>query len=110
MRRLPTTLLVSIALLALLPLSGHARQADAGNPGFAAPEGGTWRVEQDLGVYQRNCKSLNQAVAQVKRQYANGRIISAETKRKGNREVHHIKVLTQDNKVRTVKVQGCTLS
>jgi hypothetical protein len=41
----------------------------------------------------------------VKRQY-NGRIVSAETRMNGNREVHHIKVLTEDGKVKTVKIQG----
>lgn len=50
-------------------------------------------------------KSLSEAVEQVRRQ-TNGRILSAETKVKGNREVHHIKVLTKDGKVKTVKVQG----
>jgi len=50
-------------------------------------------------------KSLSEAVEQVRRQ-TNGRILSAQTKVKGNREVHHIKVLTKDGKVRTVKVQG----
>lgn len=99
MRRLLMTLLVTIALL---PLSTHARPiaADAGHQQGADAR---WQVEQDLVVAQGNCKSLNQAIAQVKRQYPNGRILSAETRGK----VHHIKVLTQDNKVRTVKVQGC---
>jgi len=50
-------------------------------------------------------KSLAEAVEQVRRQ-TNGRILSAQTKVNGNREVHHIKVLTKDGKVRTVKVPG----
>ncbi len=50
-------------------------------------------------------KSLSEAVEQVRRQ-TNGRILSAQTKVNGNREVHHIKVLTKDGKVKTVKVQG----
>lgn len=49
--------------------------------------------------------SLSQAVEQVKRQY-NGRIVSAVTEVRGNREVHVIKVLTTDGKVKTVRVQG----
>jgi len=57
---------------------------------------------------QSDGPSLSEAVEQVRRQY-NGRIVSAETKRSGNREVHHIKVLTEDGKVKTVKVQGRTL-
>lgn len=57
---------------------------------------------------QGNGLTLNQAVEQVRRQYK-GRIVSAETKRSGNREVHHVKVLTDDGKVKTVKVQGRSL-
>jgi uncharacterized membrane protein YkoI len=56
-------------------------------------------------VAQSNGKSLSEAVEQVRRQ-TNGRIISAETKVKNGREVHHIKVLTDDGKVKTHKVQG----
>jgi len=61
-----------------------------------------------LELVQRNCPSLSEAVAQVRRQY-NGRIVSAETRRSGNREVHTIKVLTEDGKVKTVRVNGCAL-
>jgi hypothetical protein len=50
-------------------------------------------------------KTLNEAVEQVRRQYKDGRIISAETKMKGDREVHHIRVMV-DGKVKTVKVNG----
>jgi uncharacterized membrane protein YkoI len=50
-------------------------------------------------------KSLSEAIEQVRRQ-TGGQILSAKTKVSGNREVHHIKVLTKDGKVRTVKVQG----
>jgi hypothetical protein len=45
-------------------------------------------------------------VERVRRQY-NGRIVSAETRVSGNREVHYIKVLTDDGKVKTVTVPGC---
>jgi hypothetical protein len=34
------------------------------------------------------------------------RIVSAETRVQGGREVHHIKVLTKDGKVKTHKVDG----
>lgn len=58
---------------------------------------------------QGNGMTLDQAVEQVRRQY-NGRIVSAETKVSGNREVHYIKVLTEDGKVKTVTVPGRTLN
>jgi len=50
-------------------------------------------------------KSLSEAIAQVRKQ-TKGRILSADTRISGNREVHHIKVLTKDGKVRTVTVPG----
>ena len=63
------------------------------------------RSQQSIQVAQNDGKSLSEAVEQVRRQ-TNGRIISAETKVKNGREVHHVKVLTKDGKVKTHKVQG----
>lgn len=62
-------------------------------------------AETQIQLAQNGGKSLSEAVEQVRRQ-TNGRIISAETKVKNGREVHHIKVLTKDGKVKTHKVQG----
>lgn len=105
MRRRLQILTVLCGMLAALPLyagglpSGQIGTIEA--PALSAsmewvPE---YRRTQSDGV------SLSQAVEQVRRQY-NGRIVSAETRRSGKREVHHIKVLTEDGKVKTVKVQG----
>lgn len=58
-----------------------------------------------LEVMQSNGVTLSQAVEQVRRQY-NGRIVSAVTQVSGDRETHVIKVLTQDGKVKTVRVRG----
>lgn len=58
---------------------------------------------------QGNGMSLSEAIAMVKRQYK-GRIVGAETVVKGNREEHRIRVLTEDGKVRTVRVPGRVLS
>lgn len=108
MRRLLKTLLVSIALLVALPL--HAQDLRSGailtmeTPSFS----GYTNQHQEFHTVQGNGLTLSQAVAQVKRQY-NGRIVSAVTKRQGNREVHHIKVLTDDGKVKTVRIQGRSL-
>ncbi|MDX1571140.1 MAG: hypothetical protein R3200_11685 [Xanthomonadales bacterium] len=49
--------------------------------------------------------SLSQAVEQVRRD-TNGKILSARTEVKGNREVHVIKVLTPEGRVRTIRVPG----
>ena len=58
-----------------------------------------------LTLAQSDGPTLSQAVDQVRRQYR-GRIVSAETQVRGNREVHVIKVLTDDGKVKTVRVSG----
>ena len=52
-----------------------------------------------------NAMSLSQAVQKVKRD-TGGKVLSAQTRVKGNQEVHFVKVLTQDGRVRTVRVQG----
>jgi uncharacterized membrane protein YkoI len=51
----------------------------------------------------RDRVTLEQAVRRVRKQYG-GRIISAETRGKGDRRVHVIKVLTDDGHVRTVRI------
>lgn len=62
-------------------------------------------VDSRIQLAQNGGKTLSEAVEQV-RQQTNGRIISAETKVRNGREVHYIKVLTKDGKVKTHKVQG----
>ena len=51
----------------------------------------------------RDRVTLEEAVRRVRKQYG-GRIISAETRGKGDRRVHVIKVLTDDGTVRTVRI------
>ena len=62
-------------------------------------------IDRDLEVTQGNGKSLSEAIEQVRRR-TNGRIVGAETRISGNREVHYIKVLTADGKVKSVRVPG----
>jgi len=62
-----------------------------------------------LDTFQGGGMTLSQAVEQVRRQYG-GQIVSAETRVSGNRETHIIKVLTQDGKVKTVRVPGRRLN
>ena len=52
-----------------------------------------------------NALTLSQAVQKVKRD-TGGKVLSAQTRVEGNREVHFVKVLTQDGRVRTVRVKG----
>lgn len=56
-------------------------------------------------VAQQDGPSLSEAVEMVRRR-CNCRILSAETRTNGNREVHIIKVLTEDGKVRTERIPG----
>ena len=65
--------------------------------------GQVFRIVQDGGM------SLSEAVESVRRS-TDGRILRAETKTKNGREVHHIKVLTKDGKVKTHKIAGRKLS
>jgi len=64
-----------------------------------------YQGEADLGVAQDDGMSLSQAIESVRRR-TGGRVVSAETKVQGGREVHYIKVLTKDGKVKTHKVNG----
>ena len=95
MRTLPTLLLIAIALTA--SGQGIAAQVKAAVTQQSAPPA--------LSVMQCNGVTLSEAVEQVRRQYS-GRIVSAETQVSGNCETHVIKVLTQDGKVKTVRVPG----
>ena len=99
-------LIFTLCLLAAIPAAALPHGALAGL-GAPAPEA---TAQRKLQVAQSGGVSLSQAVEQVRRQYNPQRVISAETKRSGNREVHHIKILTRDNKVKTVRVNGRTLS
>ena len=72
-------------------------QADASQSGY--DDGSTFVLAQG------NCMSLSEAIESVRRR-TGGKVLSAETRVQGGREVHHIKVL-KDGKVRTHKVNGC---
>jgi hypothetical protein len=50
--------------------------------------------------------TLDEAIESVRRRGDVDRILSAETRRDGDRETHHIRYLTKDGKVRTAKVRG----
>jgi len=62
-------------------------------------------AHQELRTTQQNGTSLSEAIESVRRS-TDGRILSAETKVQGGREVHYIKVLTKDGKVKTHKIPG----
>lgn len=65
-------------------------------------------TESGLVLAQQDGPSLAEAIEMVRRRYG-GRIVSAETRVSGNREVHVIRVMTKDGKVKTVRIPGRTL-
>lgn len=64
-----------------------------------------YQAEQTASVSQQGGVTLAQAIEQVRRR-TDGRVVSAETRIQGGREVHYIKVLTKDGKVKTHTVSG----
>jgi hypothetical protein len=50
--------------------------------------------------------TLDQAIESVRRRGDVDRILSAETRRDGDRETHYLRYLTKDGKVKTAKVRG----
>lgn len=105
MKSLPRILLLALAIgaapQALARLSDHGDPALQANGAIVADSS----EHSDFRIAQSNGPTLSEAVEMVKQQYK-GRIVSAETKISGGREVHHIKVLTEDGKVKTVTIQG----
>lgn len=83
-------LLILLAFCVLPAVPAVAQNVDFGSAIELAQNGGM---------------TLAEAVESVRRQ-TDGRIISAETKSKNGNEVHHIKVLSKDGKVKTYKIQG----
>lgn len=58
-------------------------------------------------VAQRGSISLAQATAMAQRRYQ-GRVVRAETVMKGGRTVHEIRILGEDGRVRTVRIDAET--
>lgn len=102
MRSIIHMLLFCILLCLALPAA--ALQVDPDAPIRLSAEA-DFGMTPDQETYQGGGVTLSQAVQQVRRQY-NGQIVSAVTQMNGNRETHVIKVLTQDGKVKTVRVAG----
>ncbi len=70
--------------------------------GLDASPGLEWSMDRPrLQSTQGDGMSLAEAIESVRRGGNVERILSAETKVSGGREVHHIKVLTKDGKVKT---------
>lgn len=104
MRLLLTIIL--IMPLALTPPTAKAFDLEQSLRDSAA--GRVSQVPRDYYIAQNGGgMTLSQAIEKVRRD-TGGQIVSAETKVSNGRETHHIKVLTKDGKVKTVKVPGRT--
>lgn len=103
MRNMTKALLVMLALT--LAGQANALQPNSSERGWTG--GLTAPQATDAQATQRGCTTLSQAVEQVRRR-TNGRIVGAETRMSGNREVHVVRVLTDDGKVKTHRIPGCT--
>ena len=64
--------------------------------------------QRDLRV-AKDGMTLDQAIESVRRRGDVDRILSAQTRRDGDREMHHIRYLTKDGKVKTAKIRGRSL-
>jgi uncharacterized membrane protein YkoI len=93
--------LLALGAAALMPLRADAFDLETNLKALHDQ----YRADPVLQVAQQNGMSLSEAIESV-RQRTGGRVVSAETKVQGGREVHYIKVLTKDGKVRTHKVNG----
>lgn len=91
--------LTLLLMLALLPFAAEARIADR----LSTPA----ETMTPFEASQRGCPSLNDAIESVRRRGDVQRIIDANTRVEGGREVHYIKYMTKDGTVRTTKVNGC---
>jgi len=49
--------------------------------------------------------SLDQAVSQARERY-HGRVLSAETERRGGRETHNVRILTPDGRVKNLRIDA----
>ena len=103
--RILLTLILS-ALLAATPVAAEAIHRDDSPNGLIAQFGEDTARSADRAAQKNGCPSLAEAIEQV-RQQTGGKILSAKTKLNGNREVHRIKVLTKDGKVKTFEIRGC---
>ncbi|MCU7906530.1 MAG: ribosome biogenesis GTPase RsgA [Candidatus Thiodiazotropha sp. (ex Epidulcina cf. delphinae)] len=57
------------------------------------------------GVYAGGGVSLGQAVEQA-RERVGGRVISAETRERDGRQIHNIRILTKEGKVRRLRINA----
>ena len=98
--RLILTLLI-FAVVALVPRHANAFELEEN----LKAQHVQYQQAAEIHTVQSNGMTLSQAIESVRKR-TNGKVVSAETRVEGGREVHHIKVLTKDGKVKTHRVNG----
>jgi hypothetical protein len=93
---------LSAGLLTLLLVLGPGLPALATTPAVQGPDAAGLPL-----LAQANGVSLDEAVAHVQRR-TGGRVLSAETRMENGAAVHHIRVLTDNRRVRTIRVDAQT--
>ena len=110
-RPAPRRALPALAALLVLAVASVSADAAPGETSRASTGVGAARTApaQPLLIAQREKPrvSLDQAVAKVRARYE-GRVIRAETRYPDGKPVHHVKLLSPDGKVRTIRVDGIT--
>lgn len=99
-------LLLTILSLAIFLMAGSAGAFDLEDSLREAFTPQASQVRPDIVTTQGGGMTLDQAVESVRRRGDVERILSAETKRNGDREVHHIRYLTKNGTVKTAKIPG----
>ncbi len=59
--------------------------------------------QQRMVLAQGGGESLNSAVSRIRKQ-TGGRVLSAETREENGQQVHYIRVLTQNGKVKNIRI------
>lgn len=97
-RRLSTSKLLIIAILAVLPMLAHAQSQDRGQAQQQRGEGGRGDM-RDRGDRQSSRGSLSDAVRRVERD-TRGEVLSAERIQYDGRDMHRVKVVDDQGRVR----------
>lgn len=97
-------ILLSVLSMAILVMSPGLTNASFDLEEVQKAEHFQYPGESELRVTQSDGMSLSQATESVRRR-TGGRVLSAETKIQGGREMHYIKVV-KDGKVKTHQVKG----
>ena len=97
--------LTNIAIAAALLAAGSASAFELEDT-LAGIATGSGEPDAALVVTQDRGMTLSQAVESIRRRGDVERIINAQTRVENGREMHHIRYMTKDGKVRNAKVPG----